>query len=349
MRILVVDDDRSAAMALEGCLEILGYDVSVAYNGAEAMDRLRGDDYRIVITDWEMPDVDGLELCRWIRQRKLGPYIYVLLLTGRDRRSDLIEGFSAGADDFVTKPFDPHELQVRLRSAERVVGLESRDLVIFSLARLVESRDLETGAHLERIREYCRSLAERLSTSEPYCHKVDADYVRAIYVTSPLHDIGKVGIPDSILLKPGKLTPDEFELMKQHAEIGRATLEDALQAYPSAGFLRVARDIAWTHHERWDGSGYPRGLRGQEIPLCGRIVAVADVYDAITSKRTYKPAMSHEEAVREIVRGYDTAFDPNVVDAFLRCEQDFIQIKQRLGGNAETTTPCAPRQVSACC
>ena len=336
-------------MALEGCLNILGYDVTVASDGAEAIDRLRAEDFRIVITDWEMPVVDGAELCRWIRQRKLGPYIYVLLLTGRDRRSDLIEGLSAGADDFITKPFEPNELQVRLRAGERVVGLESRDLVIFSLARLVESRDCETGAHLERIREYCRTLAEGLALSEPYRHKIDADYVQAIYITSPLHDIGKVGIPDHILLKPGKLTPAEFELMKQHAEIGRATLEDALQAYPSAGFLRVARDIAWTHHERWDGSGYPRGLRGEEIPLCGRIVAVSDVYDAITSKRTYKPALSHEEAVSEIVGGCGTAFDPDLVEVFLRCEQDFVQIKQRLGYAQVHAQPYPTAVVPNCC
>ncbi len=234
-------------------------------------------------------------------------------------------------------------------AAERVVGLESRDLVIFSLARLVESRDCETGAHLERIREYCRTLAEGLSISETYSHKVDADYIQAIYITSPLHDIGKVGIPDNILLKPGKLTPSEFELMKQHAEIGRATLEDALRAYPSAGFLQVARDIAWTHHERWDGSGYPRGLRGREIPLCGRIVAVSDVYDAITSKRSYKPALSHDEAVREIVRGRGTAFDPDVVEAFLRRERDFIQIKQQLNSPPDNANPSLTQLLPAGC
>ena len=237
MRIIVVDDEPSVVIALEGCLQALGYEVAVAHNGSEAIDLLRAGDYRILITDWEMPEVDGLELCRWVRQRKLGPYVYTLLLTSRDKRSDLIEGLSAGADDFITKPFEPDELRVRLRAAERIVGLESRDLVIFSLARLAESRDPETGAHLERIREYSRTMAEELSETEPYAHEVDADYIQAIYVTSPLHDIGKVGIPDHILLKPGKLSKDEFEVMKQHAEMGRATLEDALQAYPSAGFL----------------------------------------------------------------------------------------------------------------
>jgi putative two-component system response regulator len=342
MRVIVVDDDPSVVIALEGCLQALGYEVAVAGNGGEAMDLLRADDYRIVITDWEMPEVNGLDLCHWIRERKLGPYVYILLLTSRDKRSDLIEGLSAGADDFITKPFEPNELRVRLRAAERIVGLESRDLVIFSLARLAESRDRDTGAHLERIREYSRTLAEELAGTEPYRREVDADYVQAIYVTSPLHDIGKVGIPDHILLKPARLTDEEFEIMKQHSEIGRATLEDALQAYPSAGFLRVARDIAWTHHERWDGSGYPRGLKEYETPLCGRIVAVADVYDALTSRRPYKEAFSHEVARREIVEGCGSAFDPGIVAAFLRREKEFIRIKAQYesaeaAGNKWTT------------
>ncbi len=262
MRIIVVDDDPSVALTMEGVLQGLGYEVAVASNGQEAIELLRCGDYRIVITDWEMPRINGLELCQWIRQRQLGSYIYILLLTGRDQKSDLIEGLSAGADDFITKPLEPNELQVRLRAAERIVGLESRDLVIFSLARLAESRDNDTGAHLERIREYSRALAEELSETEPYRDQVDADYVQVIYMTSPLHDIGKVGIPDRILLKPAALTKNEFEIMKQHVEIGRATLDDALDEYPSAGFLRVARDIAWTHHERWNGSGYPRRIKG---------------------------------------------------------------------------------------
>jgi putative two-component system response regulator len=345
MRIIVVDDDPSVVIALEGCLQALGYEVAVAHNGGEAIDLLRGGDYRIVITDWEMPEVNGLELCRWIRERKLGSYVYILLLTCRDKRSDLIEGLSAGADDFITKPFEPNELRVRLRAAERIVGLESRDLVIFSLARLAESRDSDTGAHLERIREYSRTLAEELADTAVYGQEVDADYIRAIYLTSPLHDIGKVGIPDHILLKPGPLTDDEFEVMKQHSEIGRATLEDALRAYPSAGFLRVARDIAWTHHERWSGSGYPRGLKGDEIPLCGRIVAVADVYDALTSRRPYKEALSHEVARREIVNGRGSAFDPGIVDAFLKREKHFIRINRQFAAPArdQGTTPLLQR------
>jgi putative two-component system response regulator len=327
MRIMIADDDPTTLLMLEAYLHELGHDVVTSTNGIEALDKLKDNDFRVLITDWEMPGMDGLELSRRIRARRLGPYVYVILLTSKCGQQNLIEGLAAGADDFVTKPFQPEEIRVRLRAAERITSLESRDLVIFALARLAESRDSDTGAHLERIREYSRLLAMDLSVNGPYKDQIDSDFVQTIYLTSPLHDIGKVGIPDHILLKPGKLTPAEFNEMKQHTDIGRVTLEDAMASYPNAEFLRIARDIAWTHHERFDGSGYPRGLIGQQIPLCGRIVSVADVYDAMTSQRTYKPAFSHAYTAAEILAGSGTAFDPAVVDAFARCEEEFRAIR----------------------
>lgn len=334
MRIVIADDDPVNLLMLEAYLSELGHSVLCASNGCEALERLQGNDLRVLITDWEMPGMDGLELCRRLRSRRLGPYVYVILLTSKSGQENLIEGLAAGADDFVTKPFQPDEIRVRLRAAERITGLESRDLVIFALARLAESRDSDTGAHLERIREYSRVLANDLAEHGPYQSQIDVDFVQTIYLTSPLHDIGKVGIPDSILLKPGKLTPEEFDQMKKHTDIGRATLEDAMASYPNAEFLRIARDIAWTHHERFDGSGYPRGLRGEQIPLCGRIVSVADVYDALTSQRTYKPAYSHEVACEEILAGSGRAFDPAIVQAFARCENEFRAIRRMHHGNA---------------
>jgi putative two-component system response regulator len=280
----------------------------------------------------------GIELCRRIRQRQLSEYVYVILLTFRGGKENLLAGLNAGADDFLTKPFQPDELRTRLHTAQRIVNLEGRDLIIFTLAKLAESRDPETGAHLERIREYSRILAQHLASHPRFRSQIDADYVRTLYQTSPLHDIGKVGIPDSILLKPGKLTPDEFEVMKRHAMIGGETLDAALRAHPRAEFLRLARDIAWSHHERYDGLGYPRGLAGDEIPLCGRIVAVADVYDALTTKRVYKPAFSHEKARTIILEGRGTQFDPDLVDAFLATEDEFLWVKQSLNDAA----PIAP-------
>jgi putative two-component system response regulator len=250
----------------------------------------------------------------------------VLIVTARDALHDRVLGLNAGADDFLTKPFQPDELRMRLHTGERILALESRDLMIFAMAKLAESRDKDTGAHLERMREYSRILADELSHWPKYADIIDGDYVQLIYVTSPLHDIGKVGIPDSVLLKPGKLTPAEFEIMKQHAVLGGETLRVVAKSRPDAQFLRMAQDIALTHHERYDGHGYPDGLRGEDIPLCGRIVALADVCDALRSKRVYKAALDHLTARDTIVVERGKHFDPDVVRAFLNREQDFIAI-----------------------
>jgi putative two-component system response regulator len=208
-------------------------------------------------------------------------------------------------------------------------------VTIFSLAKLAESRDTETGAHLERMRAYCQVLADQLSLEEKYRDQVDGDYVQLIYMTSPLHDIGKVGIPDKILLKAGPLTPDEFEIMKQHTVIGSKTLDAAARAHPEAKFLCMARDIARSHHERFDGTGYPDGLAGEDIPLCGRIVALADVYDALTTKRVYKPAFTHEKSRTIILDEMGGHFDPDIVRAFLQNEDHFVEILQHFAAREE--------------
>jgi putative two-component system response regulator len=205
--------------------------------------------------------------------------------------------------------------------------------MVFTLAKLAESRDIQTGMHLDRMREYCRVLADELSGWEQFKDEVDGDFVELLYLTCPLHDIGKVGIPDSVLLKPGPLSGEEFEIMKMHTTIGGETLAAATKAHPEAEFLVMAREIAMTHHERFDGEGYPHRLKGEDIPLCGRITALADVYDALTSKRVYKASFSHETARQIIVDGSGTQFDPNVVEAFLRREDSFIAIAQNLDGS----------------
>lgn len=329
MQVLIVDDDSDALDLLEHALTRFGYRVTRASNGQEALEHVRTGRYQLVVSDWEMPQMTGLELCREIRRRGSSGYIYFILLTSRSGTQNVVDGLNAGADEFLTKPFDPYELYVRLRVAERILSLESRDIVIFSLAKLAEARDPDTGAHLERIRAYCYALATQLATTTKYRGVIDGDFAQMLYLTSPLHDIGKVGIPDAILLKPGRLTPEEFEIMKQHSPIGAATLEAAANAYPGAKFLQMARDIALTHHERFDGAGYPHGLRGETIPLCGRIVAVADVYDALTTRRVYKPAYSHEVARSIIVEGRGTHFDPDMVDAFLAIEEQVLDIKSQ--------------------
>lgn len=330
MRVLIVEDDPVSADLLEACLRSAGYQVTVAENGVQARELVRSGLYRLVVSDWEMPEMSGVELCRYIRNRQSGGYIYVILLTSRSGTRNVVEGLNAGADDFVTKPFQPEELRVRLRAAERILSLESRDLLIFSLAKLAESRDPETGAHLERMRNYSRLIAQCLSEKDEFQETVDGEFVDLVYHTSPLHDIGKVGIPDSVLLKPGRLTASEFDVMKRHTLIGAETLDAAIQLNPDAAFLRMARDIALTHHEKYDGSGYPQGLAGDEIPLCGRIVTLADVYDALTTKRVYKPAFSHQRAKELIIQDCGKHFDPDVVDVFLEHEHRFEEIRTQL-------------------
>lgn len=335
MRILIADDDDITVEILEHALGQFGYQVTAARDGCEALDLVRSGQFRMVVSDWEMPKMTGVELCQEIRRRSASGYIYVILLTSRHGTQSVVDGMNAGADDFVSKPFQPQELVVRIRAGERILALESRELVIFSMAKLAESRDPETGAHLERMREYCRVIAEHLSQQPKFREQVDGDYVQLMYMTSPLHDIGKVGIPDRILLKAGPLSHEEFEIMKAHPEIGAQTLDAAVSAYPEAKFLCMARDIARCHHEKFDGSGYPNGLAGEDIPLCARIVALADVYDALTTRRVYKPAFSREKAVAIIREGRGRHFDPDIVDAFEANEERFVAIRTQLAQREE--------------
>ncbi|HZZ28235.1 MAG TPA: response regulator [Pirellulales bacterium] len=337
MRVLVVDDDAVTSEIILEDLRQFGYDAVGAADGQEAFDLIRTGQFHLVISDWQMPKMSGLELCREIRKRQWSGYVYIILLTSRSGVENVVCGLDAGADDFLSKPFHPQELRMRLRTGERILSLESRDLVIFAMAKLAEFRDKDTGTHLERMREYSRLLATELSRWPKYANVIDGDYVQLIYLTSPLHDIGKVGIPDAVLLKPGRLSPEEFELMKQHSVLGGNTLRAVAQGRPQAQFLVMAQDIAMTHHERYDGQGYPNQLRAEEIPLCGRIVALADVYDALRSKRVYKGAFGHDTARDTIVQGSGRQFDPDVVQAFLNSEKEFIAVANRFQDDGPLT------------
>jgi len=329
MFILAVDDDEITLSLIKYALKLDGHDVATATNGHEALEILAEGNCRVVISDWMMPEVNGLTLCRSIRESDFSSYIYIILVSSHTEQEDVIAGLSAGADDFMTKPFDLDELRLRIRAAERILGLETRDLAIFTLAKSVEARDALSGNHLERVRHYTRALGEHLAQQPAFRAQIDAEYLRLLYMTSPLHDIGKVAIEDAVLLKPGRLTDDEFEVMKTHTIKGAETLEAALAQNPDAAFLRMARDIAVTHHERYDGTGYPAGLKGKEIPLCGRIMALADVYDALTSKRVYKDAFSHQQARNLILTGRGTQFDPDIVDAFVAAESQFLAVREQ--------------------
>ena len=336
MQILVVEDDDISREMLENTLTQSGFDVETACDGIDALEKLRAGACRLVVSDWDMPRMNGIKLCEAIRRGEFAGYVYVILVTSHDSPQETVEGLTAGADDFIKKPFDPAELVVRIRTGERLLSLESREVTIFALAKLAESRDPETGAHLDRVRNYCRLLAQQLAAHPKFRHEIDGEFIRLIYATSPLHDIGKVGIPDHVLLKPGLLNEQEFEIMKTHAQLGADTLGAALGQFPQAKFLKMACEIAATHHERWDGTGYPQRLKHEEIPLCGRIVALADVYDALCSKRAYKDAYSHDVA-RSIIRdGRGKHFDPEIVDVFLACEQEFLAIGRQFSEGAET-------------
>ncbi len=292
--VLIVDDESISRRMIAYTLSQAGYNVTSASDGESAFRMLEEHGHQLVVSDWDMPGMNGIELCRAIRAADFPRYVYFIMLTSHNRSQDTIDGLSAGADDFIGKPFNPGELIMRANTGKRIIGLETRGMTIFALAKLAESRDPETGAHLERVRSYCRVLARRLQLKPKFRATLDNEYVQLIYDTSPLHDIGKVAIPDAILLKPGKLTEDEFDVMKTHTLRGAETLAAALAEFPHTAFLSMALDIAISHHEKYDGSGYPHGLAGEQIPLCGRIVALADVYDALTSKRVYKDAFDHE-------------------------------------------------------
>jgi putative two-component system response regulator len=329
MRILIVDDDETSLDMLDNALTHAGHEVQSAQDGRQALAKLRDGEIRLVISDWEMPNMTGEDLCRAIRGGDLPGYVYVILLTSHQGPDYAAAGLSAGADDFIAKPFNPAELTARVRAGERILSLETRDVTIFAMAKLAESRDPETGAHLERMRTYSMLVAQHLLATGQSPDVVTPEFVRLMFLTAPLHDIGKVGIPDSVLLKPGRLSDHEFEVMKTHTTIGAETLGAALAKFPSAGFLRMARDIAASHHERCDGSGYPLKLTKDQIPLSGRIVALADVYDALTSKRVYKQAFAHDIAKSMILQEVGSHFDPMVIEAFLAQEAQFIKTRER--------------------
>jgi putative two-component system response regulator len=333
MQVLIAEDDEISRAMLENTLTHAGFEVITACDGVEALEALRDGNCRLVIADWDMPRMNGIELCHAIRRGEFAGYVYVILLTSHNNPEEAVEGLTAGADDFIKKPFDPSELAIRVQTGERLLSLESREVTIFALAKLAESRDPETGAHLDRVRNYCRVIAQNLAGNPKFRSEIDGEFIRLIYATSPLHDIGKVGIPDHVLLKPGLLNEAEYAVMKTHAQLGAETLGAALDLFPHAKFLKMACEIAATHHERWDGSGYPNGLRREEIPLGGRILAVADVYDALCSKRVYKDAYSHNIARAIIMEASGKHFDPEVVKGFLASEEQILAIRAQFSGD----------------
>jgi putative two-component system response regulator len=345
------------------------FEVSSAFQGQEALERVKQSlgasrPFALAFIDMRMPPGwDGVETVR--RLWSIDPDLQAVICTAHsDYSFDQILDRLGYTDRLLIlkKPFDNVEVmqlaialarkwELAAEARRRVDKLEqaveargkeivdTRDIAVFALAQLAESRDPETGQHLERIRGYCRILAEELRCHGPYTHLIDEQWIEDIYRSSPLHDIGKVGIPDAILLKPGRLTDREFAILKKHTLIGAGALARAASQGGSGGFLRMAVEIARSHHERWDGSGYPEGLKGQAIPLAARIVALADVYDALTSVRVYKSAYEPEVARLMIEGESGKHFDPAIVEAFRNRFQDFLEMQARLQGHAAAAVP----------
>ncbi len=370
-RILIVDDDPIVSGMLGITLEIAGYEFAEVNSGNEALEQLASLASEsmpdIVVLDIEMFNgIDGFEVCRQLKANPKTRHIPVIFLTSSSVLTHEQQGFSLGAVDFIHKPISPPiviariqthislkraadflhdrnsylEQEVQRRSQEairRAKELEAaHEATMIVLASLAETRDNDTGQHILRTQHYILSLASGLSAHPRFQKQIDAIFLNRLFKAAPLHDIGKVGIPDRILLKPGLLEEDEFEIMKTHTTLGYEAIQRALkQVRVNIPLLDIARDIALSHHEKWDGSGYPNGLSAEQIPLCARLMAVADVYDALVNRRVYKEPMTHAEALEIIVAGRGLHFDPDIVEVFVAQADDFQKIVERFSDQEE--------------
>ena len=357
--VLIVDDTPENITLMNGLLKDR-YRTRIATNGTRALAAAQlAPKPDLVLLDVMMPDMDGYEVCRRLKADAATAGIPVIFLTAKSEVEDEQRGFDTGAVDYITKPISPPivlarvQTQLALKAAadflrDKNAFLESevarrtrevqvvQDVTIMAMASLAETRDNETGNHIRRTQNYVRALARRLQSNARFAPQLTDATIDMLYKSAPLHDIGKVGVPDAILLKPGKLTPEEFEVMKRHTVLGRDAIVAAenLIDQPST-FLRTAREIAHYHQEKWDGSGYPDGLSGEAIPVSARLMALADVYDALISRRVYKPPFPHEKAVAIISEGRGRHFDPDMTDAFLAIADQFRDIAERYADSEE--------------
>lgn len=358
MNILVVDDNPLNIEAISLRLERDGFATYAAERGTQVFAVLEKVDIDLILLDIMMPDIDGYEVLAQLKASTQWQHIPVVMVSALEDQDSVVHCIEAGADDYLTKPVNSVLLRARVNNALNKKRLHDRDkhyrvelesynrqleakvaeqvdeissaqmAMIFATSKLAESKDPETGAHLERLRIFCKVICEYLAEHSEYKDLITPQYIDSIYAASPLHDIGKVGIPDSVLLKPGKLTDKEWEIMRSHTLIGANTLRAVCEKHPGNAFIRIGIEIAESHHEKWDGSGYPHGLKGKDIPLSARILALADVYDALTSVRCYKAAFSHEQSRAIIVDSASKHFDPVIVEAFLNSEAHFIRVKK---------------------
>lgn len=351
--IMVVDDNKENLRLLSNMLTQKGYRVRQFPNGEMALKSLAKDPPDLILLDIDMPGLNGYEVCRKLKENSEFRDIPVLFISALHDTEAKVKAFDCGGQDYVTKPVRFEEVDARVRThltlcrlqlelkehnrrlEERVANQvkeisDSQMATIFALARLAESRDDDTGLHIERVRTYSRILAQQLLDHKDLRKEINEKFIVNIFHAAPLHDIGKVGVPDAILLKPGKLTDDEFETIKKHTMLGADTLGAVLERYPNNEFIGMGKDIARWHHEKWSGRGYPDGLEGSAIPVSARILAVADVYDALRSERPYKKPFSHEKTSQIIVSDSGSHFDPTVIEAFEQVEKEFEKIRDEL-------------------
>lgn len=351
--VLVVDDTPDN-LALMSMLLRDHYNVRVANSGERGLKlAATGHPPDLILLDIMMPGMDGYEVCQRLKTDPQLRHIPVIFLTAKSSMEDEKKGLELGAVDYITKPISPPIVLARVKThlamkasadflrdkndyLESEVAKRTREVVaiqdvtILAMASLAETRDSDTGNHIRRTQFYIKALAEKLQGHPRFSHFLTVQNITMLYKSAPLHDIGKVGIPDRILLKPGRFKPEEFEIMKRHSALGRDAITYAERSLGTqVEFLSMAKEIALSHHEKWDGSGYPEGLRGDAIPIPARLMALADVYDSLISRRIYKEGMPHAQAVAIIQEGKALHFDPDIVEAFMDIQDEFQAIAAR--------------------
>lgn len=324
-KILVVDDERAVVEVHRRLLEKKGYEVIIAYNGMDALSKVASEAPDLVLTDVSMPGMDGLQLCDKLKRDRLTGLIPIIMVTAMNDFDNKIRGIETGADDFLTKPIRPRELYARVRSLLRIKSLtdnlESAETVIFSLANAIEAKDHFTKGHIDRVSSLAGNLGEHIGLSQ--------DDINTLEKGGALHDIGKIGVKDTILNKPGKLTPEEFEEVKKHPEIGEKICRPLHSLEPVLPIIKH-------HHEKYDGSGYPSGLSGEDIPLLARVMAVVDVYDALRSKRAYRDELPHSDSMK-ILREetLNRKFDPLLLAKFEELIESRADLRASFDENSE--------------
>ena len=347
--IMIVDDTVQNLRILENILWENNYRVLAIPDGEKAISIAEKHKPDLILLDINMPKMNGFEVCKALKSNRELSKIPIIFISALMDVNDKVNAFKAGGVDYITKPFQYEEVLARVynhltiniiqkrledynNNLNQIVNeqvdkiTDAQFATIFALAKLAESRDYNTGKHLERVQEYCDILCEKLKHNSKYEKEFSDEFILNVKYASALHDVGKVAILDAILLKPAKLSIEEYEIIKTHSEIGANMLSTVLDKYPDNYFIKVGIDVARHHHERWDGKGYPDRLKAEDIPLTARLISVVDVYDAVRSKRSYKDAISHNEAVDMIINDRGVRFDPEIVDAFIEVSWKFDRI-----------------------